>query len=86
MEAATKKDVTELQTKKTPAPTALKVELAQLHQPVTASAVIPSDKTLSKQKMPNGTMLWTPAGLLIKNKGKTVLVPQANVAFALLED
>ncbi len=65
-------------------PAGLDVELAFLHQSILVPGVIGNEKTLSTTKIKELKLTWTTHGLLINRKGKTALVPAANVACAIL--
>lgn len=67
-------------------PTGLDIKLAFLHQSILVPGIIGNEKTLSLAKMPDLKMTWTNHGLVINRKGKTAIVPQANVACAILAD
>lgn len=66
--------------------TGLDIKLAFLHQSILVPGIIGNEKTLSIAKMPDLKMTWTSHGLMIVRKGKTAIVPQANVACAILCD
>lgn len=76
----------ETTTKTTRIPSGLDIKLAFLHQSILVPGIIGNEKTLSLAKMPDLKMTWTNQGLMINRKGKTAIVPHANVACAILAD
>lgn len=52
---------------------------AYLHQAIMAPP-LPAERTISQAKLPGMQLSWTPAGLLLKFRGKRVTIPAANVA------
>lgn len=66
-------------------PDRLPVKLAFLHQSVSIPAALNTEKTLNKTKFPGLEMFWANEGLWIYLKGQVAIIPQANVAIAVLE-